>query len=179
MSFAQSVIIPLSVFEKCNFGKEGDDILFDDTLPSSKKMMLYQQKLMRKRKKEVVKKLTDIPPDTTPFSEDIITYTPSRHRPVVENIIKIIKQHPKDIKWNDNYEVILNDKLLPNTNIQDILQYLLNTKVVTSTKDVPIAAERIKEELKDIGVPSTWFQRKSPRKSQSGRGKVKWAKWRL
>lgn len=182
MSFARSVIIPLSVFEKCNFNKETDNILTNENLPSSEKMMLYQQKFMRKRKNEKGQKLIDAPPDTTPFSEDILTLMPSQHRPVVENIIKIIKKHPEDVRWNDNYEVILNNRLLPDTNIQDILHYLLNTKVITSSADIPPGMERVKEALVNIDVPSTWFRRKSPRSkkpSQSGRGKLKWAKWKL
>ncbi len=137
---------------------------------------------MRKRKNEKGQKLIDAPPDTTPFSEDILTLMPSQHRPVVENIIKIIKKHPEDVRWNDNYEVILNNRLLPDTNIQDILHYLLNTKVITSSADIPPGMERVKEALVNIDVPSTWFRRKSPRSkkpSQSGRGKLKWAKWKL
>lgn len=186
MSFSESVIVPLSVFRKCNFEQEtGDKILDDPDLPPSKKMMLFQREAIKRKAKTTIDTEKE---DNMPYADDIIASFPEKLRPVLHHVFKFVRDNPEDIRWNKYYQVILENRLIPQSNIQEILHYIFKTKIVSSDKDIPIGADQFRKILNEIGVPKTLLpqERKSERiatkkaeKQQTGEGIRRWAKWKL
>lgn len=133
LSFRESVIIPLALFKKCNFGDSKEPIV--EGLPLDVKMKLLQhERLLNPKGKlpiplqiKVVKpddKETEVSTSSGEFSPNSDTITESvsqANRPFVQSILEVIHKNPDQIRWNENFEVIIDGKLYPSTNIVKII----------------------------------------------------------
>lgn len=186
--FRECVIIPLAMFEKCNFrqvqtppfqftaqDKKADSVLFDNTLPSDLKMKLYHQQTKlsppqtKYQKVEIFKPPVESPHQEETDIESIVQGISSKNTPYANSILSKILQNRETIHWNDKLEVVINNKRYPGSDIIDLMRYVLGEKVITSSNDIPIAGRSFKDTLIDIGVPRTWL--KQPKK-QRGHGWV-------
>ena len=189
MSFAESVIIPLELFEKCQLSKnKPESILFDQNLPKDVKMKLFdQEKIFERNDTSKVTTDTEKPLSQKMLNktEFIVDSVPISHQPYVRSILKFLKDYPDQISWNDQHEIIIDGKPFPNSNIMKLFQFLMKTLVITSASDVPVGGKEFFDKLREIGVPQQWvkitFPRKTSRKSrkrtsslplQIGNGKV-------
>ena len=185
-SFKEAVIIPLSLFNKCKFGDTQEGIL--EGLPPDVQMKLLQHDRLLNPKgnfkgsiprpfeikviEDGEKKTKMIESSKTPLNEEVIKGAVSDiNKPFVQSILEVIKPRPNEISWNDKFEIILNGRLLPETNIIDLIQFFMKETVVTNdNRDVPLNAFEIYEKLLELGIPKTWIKRK-PRRSALRRGK--------
>jgi hypothetical protein len=165
-SFTKSIIIPLELYEKkCkNFSYPEDtlpkqkhnlatEILATD-LPSDLKLKLFDQY----RNKPIQSKTDNYDKTVTPlnnYKESIYNLFPEKDQDHIKDIFKLyIERNPDIIDWNrDTHEVILEEKTLKNTDLIQILQYLLNPQ----GKQKPLFSYQTFLRLIEIGVPSNWF----------------------
>jgi hypothetical protein len=166
-SFAESIIIPLSLYEKCKFAVEKkptnktEEILEDPLLPNDIKMkLLSQEKGSRKTT------TTTLPPPSPPKSDEkekgeslierhIISTTEKRNHPFVKSILEIISRHREEIRWDDQFELNIDGQIYANSNIIDIFRFLMKKK---STTPAPIGAWELKDKLiSALGIPSSWI----------------------
>lgn len=172
LTFQECVIVPLGLWDKCKFSnaKESstEHILKDDTLPDDVKHKLYQQE--RKFEQKHTKPTQTIPkpkPDSTqevtPRNNSIVAQMNENVQPFARSILDKIKEQPEQISFNKDLEIVIDGDEVPNSNIVDILGFLLKSKIVTSKQDIPIASWETRKKLVEIGVPETWIKKKAPR----------------
>ena len=150
MNYKEAVIVPLEVFNKCNFNPEEKElppqktggILNDETLPPDIKIKLYNQKKKLTKRPLPEPQLVQIKKEAeaeAPSEDIILNQFPLRTRPVVNLILKYMKDSRGILSWTDNLEI-----------------------------DIPLGAEDFVDTLVDIGVPKAYIQlpRKSPRKTE-------------
>ncbi len=176
--FSECVIIPLDVYKtKCNLGKESQtrqervlredlDLLYDASIPSDVKMKLYtQQTKMRphqpKHEKVEIVKAPESDLSVSGLQRDaesILQGISKKNVPFAESILTKILQNQSLIKWNEKLEVKIRQLHIPNSNIIDLLKYVLGERIITSTGDVPAGALEFYQVLMEIGVPSSWLK---------------------
>lgn len=172
--FRECVIIPLAMFERCNFRDskqqpqdKASDILYNQDLPSGLKMKLYHQhkKLIPVesgvQKVEIIEQKTPVKHQLAADVDSIVQEFSSKKVPPVRSILDKILQNRDNVRWNEKLELIINGSVLPGTNIIDVLRYAVGETVLTSDLDVPLGAKSFLRTLKDIGVPGSWLKKKS------------------
>lgn len=165
MSFKESVIIPLKMFETCSFKKEKDNFLQQENYPSDVRLKLYNHERIRKRLRADKIKQTKLDENKLVRTK-ILDVIPVTKQPFLNSIIDIIEKNPNDIKWNNNYELFLDGVIQPEYNIIQIFRFLTKSSVVTNEADIPSGAKVVYEKLLHIGVPKTWISMTFPRVSQ-------------
>lgn len=182
--FQECIIIPLAMFQQCNFrqGQEktketgSSSILYNTSLPADVKLKLYQQE---KRLKPSVISKTKRPVEPPPPASDIksiLQEITTTNVSKATSILAKILQHKSVISWNEKLEVTINGIYYPNSDIIELLRYVLGDKVVTSALDVPLAATEFRNALKELGVLATWLKKEfkpSIARSQIGQGWIK------
>ena len=158
MTFEQSIIIPLELYQKCRLD-EADrslDILLDNTMPADKKLKLYNQSTLMKRTDEI----PDIRETSVMIGDHILHNIPDKDRPVARAILDIFRAHPSELGWSDNGEVIINGATIANSSLINILLYFTKNLPVTSQIDVPLGSKQLYEKLISLDMPSSWVKRK-------------------
>ena len=177
MNYKEAVIVPLEVFNKCNFNPKEKElppqktggILNDETLPPDIKIKLYNQKKKLTKRPLPEPQLVQIKKEAEAPSEDIIlNQFPLRTRPVVNLILKYMKDSRGILSWTDNLEIVIEGETIQDSNIIQLLRFVTNSLTITSAKDIPVGAEDFVDTLVDIGVPKAYIQLpgKSPRKTE-------------
>ena len=155
MSFAQSIIIPLSLFKQCQFDKikSKEDI---ETEPPSKKVMLQDQEKLLKQKINTDKSIFKF--DTN----DIMININKIYRPQIQAVLDKILQHPETITIDKaTFEITLKGKKIKDSNIIKILQYYAKGKIVTRKDDIPEGAKDLyKILIDDLKIPPQWIPNK-------------------
>jgi len=106
---------------------------------------------------DYIKKLGDI--------EVFMSAVKEKHRPFVKAIGERIIKSPHIIDWNDNYELILKNKTIENTNMVDLFKFLTRTSYMPQND--PPGAEMFYYTLLDIlKVPKEWIKMTVPRRSE-------------
>ena len=184
-SFKQSIIIPLSLFEKCNFSGEPPterdppptteskpaDILHDPKLAVDTKMKLYSQKkkfhIDKKRRPYPV--IIDTPKKVSIISKKndisaIRDLFSTGDQPIINSILENILDNPSKISWDEKYQIIIDGIPIHESSLIDLLKYVRNETVITSDEDVPIGAAKFIHVLDQIKIPRSWL--KIPRRSR-------------
>ena len=102
MNYKEAIIVPLEVFNKCNFTpeekelppKKNGDILNDKTLPPDINMKLYNQKKKLTKRHLPEQQLVQIKKEVeveAPSEDIILNQFPLQTRPVVYLILKYMK----------------------------------------------------------------------------------------
>lgn len=182
MNYQEAIIIPLDVFKKCRFNnieeeeqvsddsKPKEDILYDKNLPSDIKIKLYkQQKKLHKKQTIEPQPVTireDQQIDSLPSEESILEEFSHQTRPSVYFILKYIKESKGVFSWNDQHEVIIEGRTIEDSNIVDLLKFVTNSLIITSSSDIPKGVTEFVTGLQKIGVPKSLIKipRKSPRR---------------
>lgn len=84
--------------------------------------------------------------------------------PVASSILNFIKSS-QDISWNKNFEVVVDGRLIRDSDIRKILSFLVGEVVITKHEDIPPGGFEVKKKLEILGLPKSWIQtvRKSVR----------------
>lgn len=167
MTFEQSIIIPLELYQKCRLDEADSslDILLDNTMPADKKLKLYNQSTLTKRTDEI----PNIRDTSVMVGDHILHNIPDKDRPVARAILDVFRAHPSELGWTDNGEVIINSDTIPNSSLINILLYFTKNLPVTSQIDVPLGARRLYEKLISLDMPSSWVKRKPVAAPRLGR----------
>lgn len=167
MTFEQSIIIPLELYQKCRLDEADHslDILLDNTMPADKKLKLYNQSTLTKRTDEI----PNIHNTSVMVGDHILHNIPDKDRPVARAILDVFRAHPSELGWTDNGEVIINSDTIPNSNLINILLYFTKNLPVTSQIDVPLGARQLYEKLISLDMPSSWVKRKPVAAPRLGR----------
>ena len=176
MSFAQSIIIPLSLFKQCQFDKIKSK---EENDPPSKKVMLQDQEKLLKQKIDIDKSIFKFD------NNDVLININKIYRPQIQAILEKIQQHPETVIIDKKtFEITLNGQKINNSNIIKILQYYAKGKIVTKKDDIPKGSKQLYNVLiNDLKIPSQWIPNKKfepnlvdplarTRGSQSGSGWV-------
>lgn len=195
--FSESIIIPLSMFKKCNFEskeskltpnavKDSDEatvrarkFLFDENLENDDaKIKLYNQHKRlyfdKKQKPVIVKqaKVTETPHQRFSKENDISSILQSfalKTRPFVNSILRKFLHNEDVITWDSNMEVIIDGVQYPESNIIELLKYIMGSKVVTSEEDIPIATDVFLDAIENLNIPKSWVKipKKNPPRSST------------
>lgn len=178
MSFKESVIIPYTMFKRCQFGttpqkQEHETILQDPSLPSDIKMKLYSQA----KATNTAKSLQENDHSSTKTNQDhdhayIVQVMPEKDQPFASSILSKIDSREDEISWNNKLELLIDGKQYPESNIIELLRFVLKNLIVSSDMDIPKAAKEFVDKLQEIGVPKSWIKVSFPRRAPK-RTKVK------
>ena len=137
--YRESVIIPLAMWEKCNFREnvtvptvqkplgEDHELLYSRDIPSDLKMKLYSQQAKLRSPKtkypkfEMVKPAVETKHELGQDINSILQHFSSKSTPNASSILSKILQNKENIKWNDKLEVIVHGVHYPASNIIDLL----------------------------------------------------------
>ena len=128
MSFRESVIIPLKMFETCTLEKDTKSVVQSESYPSGVQLKLNSDRVQnetknilqqekypsdvrlklyndeRIRKKLRAEKAKEAKLETGKLvRKKILDEIPVEKQPFVNSIIDIIEKRQNDIKWNENY----------------------------------------------------------------------------
>ena len=167
MSFKESIIIPLEIYQRCHLQTKTKDfnILLDKSLPTDEKMKLFSQAQLEKKRK----KRKNLFSSKAEFAEisllgnNILQLIPRQDKPIIKAILEIIKQNPSQISWNNNNEVILDGKTLINSNITEMFLYMRKHLTVTKNKDIPMGIVPFYRKLLSLNIAPEWIKQKPPR----------------
>ena len=170
MSFKESIIIPLELYQRCHLQTKTKDmnILLDKSLPTDEKMKLFSQAQLekkRKKRKNVYTSKAEFN-EISPVGSNILQLIPKADKPIIKAVLDIIKQNPSQISWNTNNEVILDGKTLINSNIIDNFLYMRKHLTVTKDKDIPEGIVPFYRKLLLLKIAPEWIKQAPPRKSQ-------------
>ena len=174
MSFRESVIIPYSLFKKCQFATPPPAAAIPppprETTPESDEPPAPPEISTPPTFHQEQK--PKFPPSQTDENESTILtmarVVPEEDRPILENILKRIYAHPDIIRWNSNLEVILDGVIYPKSNIVDILKFIMKRQVIENNKGAPFGGKEFVDNLLKINVPKDWIKVSFVRKSKRG-----------
>ena len=135
------------------------------------KLKLYNQKKKLTKRPLPEPQLVQIKKDVeveAPSEDIILNQFPLRTKPVVNLILKYMKDSRGILSWTDNLEIVIEGDTIQDSNLIQLLRFVTNSLTITSAKDIPVGAEDCVDTLVDIGVPKAYIQlpRRSPRKSE-------------
>lgn len=183
--FSECIIIPLAMFEQCNFRQEAktsstvahaptSSILYNQTLPSDLKMKLYHQEKRLKQSSVTKPGHTTAPRVPAADVDSILQEISAANHSKASTILAKMLQQKNLISWNEKLEVTINGIHYPNSNIIELLRYVLGDKIPGSLDDVPLAASIFRIAIKELKVPATWLRKEfKVKQSQIGRGWLK------
>ena len=171
MTFQESIIIPLSLFKKCqieetiraNIGTS-EQILHNPTLHFAEKIKLYNQaKLLEQKNRadavispEVSRRVSENETDT--FLHGI----PEKYKPYGKSIVEFIRKHPNEVGWDELQRIRVKGFVIPDSNLGESLKHFMKNTVVTKDSDIPPGTQILQETLFDLGIPKSWFPVKYP-----------------
>lgn len=174
-SYVKAVLIPWEQFQRLTTDKE-PTITGAETSsllpPDVQLKLMRQERLVNKHKHQPGAVISPAVSTFYPTKKDvdpIVDSIPEKWRPYGRSILLKILEHPQQISWKNDYELVFNNQTQVNTNIVELLQFILKQKVVTSEEDIPQGAREFHDTLLQIGVPKSWLkvnlnQRRSQRK---------------
>ena len=178
MSFSESVIIPLSLFKACQLTDINKDanherriILEDEELPVEKKMLLYNQQQIKATKDQTESVSKQSSDDRV--QDDILININAKYRPQIKLILEIIRENPDIVSFDETtFEVIINGKIIENSNIIDILKDFTKNSVITKESDVSKGVVDLYDALVNtLNIPKSWIPLivQKPRRSKRKR----------
>ena len=78
---------------------------------------------------------------------------------MARSIIDQIMLHPEKIRCTDKFELVLYDRVFPNSNMLNLLEFLMYVGSVDKSTDIPIGGKEIyKFLLNDLKIPPGWIK---------------------
>jgi hypothetical protein len=163
--FSECVIIPIKLFSQCSFEKDGQHVAILDNpkLDPDLKLKLYNQQ-QHYEKLKTLEPEKESPVDLNQYLNEF----PVAKRPVAKNIFEMIMLHPKLVSWDPYLQVTINGIFYPQSNILNMIRYVLGELIMTKETDVPQGIDQFVSVLHDIGVPTQWFSIKRVQKARTG-----------
>ena len=162
-SYKESVIIPLSLFQRCKLLDTEENVL-ESLHPDHKLKLIQQERLQKIKPREPA-----IEQDLFPHENNVIESVGVKDVPFVHAIIDLLKPKSDEIHWNKNYELILDDKVIPGTHVIDLFQFIMKNKIITKASDIPLHGLPFYYKLQTLGVPESWIKVSFPRVSSRKR----------
>ena len=176
MSFEQAVLLPYSLFKKNkqllekNPEDEQTSINADERI---KQMLLENYYEENNKKARQVTTQKDIMNNT--FDSIVNSFEVKEH-PIVSAILKLLLNPSSPIKWNNNFEVIIENHLIPYSDIRELIKFVLGKYIITSSNDYPVGYYEFTKAIINV-VPDVWL--KIPRILERNREIAAKAKRRL
>ena len=98
-----------------------------------------------------------------PFScnvNSLLMQLPKEVRGIGEEVLQTIACGKKLLSWNDKLQLVIDDRPIPNTNIVDLVQYILYPEREDGTNP-PHGLDSFVEELKRVGLEPQWVRNES------------------
>ena len=94
-----------------------------------------------------------------PKSRDLLQRLPKDVRGIGEEVIHAISCSKKLVGWNDKLELVIKQRPIPNTNIVNLIQYILYPEEDDADMvKPPHGFDSFVEALKSIGLESQWVR---------------------
>lgn len=183
-SYMKAVLVPWEQFQRLKSpgGNTASATSSHNVLlpPDVRLKLLRQERLNSKHKHQTESLLPGATSGKTyPTKADIdviVDSIPEKWRPYARSILLKILDYPDQISWKENFELVLNNQTLANTNIVELMQLILKEKVITRVEDIPFGAKDFYNALLQIGIPKTWLRiNLNPRRTK--RKRAKRARW--
>ena len=92
-------------------------------------------------------------------SRDLLQRLPREVREIGEEVLHAISCGKKLMGWNDRLQLTIDGRAIPNTNITDLIQYILYPEPEDDdTTEPPHGFDTFVEGLKSIGLESQWVR---------------------
>ena len=88
--------------------------------------------------------------------EDVLTQLPKDVQGIGEEVLHAIACGQQLLSWNDKLQLVIDNRSVPNTNIIDLIQYILYPE--TDDTSQPPGFDAFLEALKEIGLESQWVR---------------------
>ena len=153
MSYQESLIVPLETYRKlCRKEEEKPSLLNDDDIPSDLKMKLFDLGQWRSGKRQSRE-------DSPPGSDLLEKMQAEGRHPFARKIVdRYLVKNSRTIAWHPvTYEIIIDGKLMPKTNIIRSLQYLLKPEGMNYVR--PPGTDTLRAKLVEVGVPEGWMHK--------------------
>ena len=131
MSFSQAVIVPYDEYRN----------------------LLAKVKIVPKLSKPGI-----VQEDTSVRLDDILRYFKIQNRPVAKSLLEFFLQNQDQISWNDAFELRIDGKIIPGSNIVHLLKYILKEAIITSHQDLPLGWNKVIKKMQDMNVPKEWIK---------------------
>ena len=89
--------------------------------------------------------------------DSLLMQLPKDVRGIGEEVLQTIACGKKLLSWNDKLQLVIDDRTIPNTNILELVQYILYPERDDEI-DPPHGFDLFVEELKNIGLESQWVR---------------------
>ncbi|GFT52599.1 uncharacterized protein NPIL_268301 [Nephila pilipes] len=89
------------------------------------------------------------------IESDVLNNTPVRRKKQAQKIMNFIQQNSNSLSWTNNKELTIKKTILPNTNIVDLVTFLLKDR-----KTEPNGLQSFVDALKEIEFPSQLIKNK-------------------
>lgn len=168
----QQLLTPLSVKKMTALDEEMDTILQRNDINEVEKAKLYQHALSRflvyhdqakEERNASTQQSTDMDDDEeeTPIpsvkvEEEILTAMPRNLKRAATSIIQWMKMHPSKVSWDEMGRLLIGKKIVPNTNIIDLVFDAVNVRA----KKIPKGSQEFYKALKDINISEAVIKNK-------------------
>lgn len=167
-TFKEAVIVPLALFKTASFSKQLAPGIFN--LPVDQRLKLMQAERYYESTEKAKDSQSQGKDKSTELMKEsvksIVDSLEEKDHPVVRSILAKLIEPQSSIKWNPSYEVIIHGRTFPGSDLRELLKYVLDYKVITSSKDLPQAHEEFSQEILKL-VPRVWL--KIPRRKAARR----------
>ena len=172
-SLKESVLIPLSLFQRCTFSDYGGPKLPHPleqygTVPEERIKIYEQHRLQRLAQRQ---QLSKVDKGSEYIKKPVLDRVTPNKRPEANNILDFILQHKLKINWDPRtMEVMINGQILPDSDIGSILQRLTSTRVVNISERVPPGTWEVYNLLvHELGMPENWISTRLQLRTSSRR----------
>ena len=172
MSFTESILIPLEIFNKLHVSNSDsrskkDNILNNITLDAYEKLRLIKREQFMSPNKEKGEPNKPNRLDSDIEMNFLIENVKDSLKPNARKAIELMLNYPHIIRWDKNFIVYVKNKKIDYSDIKDILSALFQTSA-TSADGVP-GVQEVYDALIDLGANEAWFNYNSPVKEPSDR----------
>lgn len=187
-SFKESVIVPLAIFQKCDYSKAIEDkekslsmqgggknertlgsrlLNIPDEEPDSelqKQKNLLNERLSNKKKYDIItpdsyeRRQIAIPINIGIRIDEILKHIRTSQKPNVKMILEKLMKN--NILWNRHGEISAGMDIILDSNIIKLMQFFSGTSKVKNYYQMPVGTEELWKILHDIQVPTSWIKQK-------------------
>lgn len=180
MSFKESVLIPLELFQKIQLSNDAKSkkelILADTSIGSEEKLHLLKReefkrprlfsKIKEKVQSEEQEQQSNEIEDRKKEIDIIMKNVHESHRPLAKELLNLMLKYPHIVKWDANFKIYIKDQPVVNSNIADVIYAFFHPPVITKESDIPPGLLETYNILIEIGANKNWFVYKPLRRTK-------------
>lgn len=106
--------------------------------------------------KEESQQLENISPIKYEYETIVLRSLPKSLKNMGESLLQILRTHPEILSWNSQGEISIKGKIIPNSNLADLVSMILTNKKKTDY----VGKQNFLSTLQELNVPQLYFKNK-------------------